>query len=532
MVGHFVRLKVSLIIAGFRTGNLPRIIGSVFGLLLGLAAGVSGLVLGIALRWVPDPWQGLVVHLGLALVLLVWILGPMLIAASDAAMDPVKLTLLPLSKRQLASGLAAAALVGPGGLATVLTMVGLVIGLAARPVDVPLVVIGAVLFTVTCAMVSRLVISLVGLGLRRRGIRDVLAVAVPLVVVLLSQLPNLISQFAVHQGAAAAEHVLAQVARVTRFLPSSFSAEVLLAGHDGRWLRGLVELAGGLALVALVGWLWSLVLTRVMTSPPASGGSDRSTRALKLPFAPVLARLRPRVRGVAAKDIILMFRDPTQRVGVIILVVFGLAAIVVPAVLLRDLPAASFIVAAVAWILGLTYTNMYGYDGSSHWVNVAAGDDARSDLLGKLVARLLVYTPVLALMAVALPLVIEPKLVVSVLGITLGVWFVSIGLGVLQSVIAPYPVAQSEDSLMATNTGTFTAFVAQLVAFPVLGVACGPFLAIAMLTLDHPVWPSLAGLGGALVGALVMWGLWAFAVRFSAGRQPELLGQISKRAEA
>lgn len=532
MVGHFLRLKIALIIAGFRTGNIPRIIGTVFALLLGLVAGVGGLVAGILLRSVPAPWQTIVLQLGMALVLLVWIIGPLLIAGSDTAMDPVKFTLLPLNKRQLATGLGVSALVGPGGVATVLTMVGVTIGMVRANAGLPMVVLGAAMFTLLCAILSRLIISLVGLGMRKRGTRDALAVALPLMIVVLSQLPNIISQVAMARGAEQTEAGFTTAAGISRFLPSSFAAETILAGRDGHLVRAVLELLAGVLVIVVLGWLWTLLLQRVMTSPPTTGAATSSTRQATLPFASVLRRFRPRVRAVAAKDIILMFREPSQRIGVIIIVVFGLAAVIVPGILLRDFPLASYIVAGVGALLGLTFANMYGYDGSSHWVNVAAGDDARSDLLGKLLARVLVFTPALVVLAAALPLVIVPRLVISVVGITLGVWFVTMGLAVVQSVVAPYPVVYSEDSLMATNQGSFQAFVAQLVAFPVLGVVAGPFVALAMLNVDHPVWPTVAGVGAALVGAVAMWALWLLAVRYSSGRQPELLGMISKRAEA
>ena len=532
MVGHFLRLKVALILAGFRTGNIPRTIGTIFGLLLGLVIGVAGLIGGILLGFVPEPWSTIVLHLGLALILLVWLLGPLVIAGSDATMDPVKFTLLPLTKRQLASGLGVAALVGPGGVATLLTMIGIAIGTGRANAGAVLVVLGLAMFTLMCTIASRLLTSLVGLGLRKRGTRDVLAVAIPLTVILLSQLPNIISQVAAAQGPEQTEQGFSTAARVTRFLPSSFAAETVLAGHDERLVRGLLELGAGLVLIVILAWLWTLLLQRVMTSAPATGGAARTSRDNNLPFDVVLKRFRPRVRAVAAKDIILMFREPAQRIGVIIMGVFGAAAVIVPAILLRDYPLAVFIVAGVGLLMGFTCTNLYGYDGSSQWVNVAAGDDARGDLLGKLLARLLVYTPPMAVMAVVLPAIISPRLVVAVVGITLGVWFVSLGLGLVQSVVAPYPVVYSENSLMATNSGSFMAFVAQMVAFPVIAILCGPFVLLAMLNVEHPVWPSVAGVGALLVGGVAMWAMWLGASRYSAGRQPELLGMISKRAEA
>ena len=533
MVGNFLRLRFALTLAGFRTGNVPRIIGTVFGLLAALVGGVGGLGAGVALRFLPDPWPATVLHLGLAAVLVLWVFGPLLLAGTDAAMDPVKFTLLPLGRRQLAGGLGIASLLGPGGIATVLTMVGVVIGMARPNAGAAFVVLGAGMFTVLCAVVSRLVVSLVGMGMRNRGTRDVLAVLVPVAIILVSQLPNVISQIAVARGAEQTEAGFVRAAALTRFLPSSFAAQTMLAGQDGRLLRALLELGAGLALVVVLGWCWALLLERVMTSPPATGdGAARSTGDRRRVLSRLLGRFPPRVRAVATKDVILTFREPSQRIGLIMMVVFGLAAVLLPAFLLRDFPAGCYIVAGVGMLLGLTSTNMYGYDGSSHWVNVAAGDDARSDLLGKLLARLLVYTPVLVLMAIVLPAVMAPGLIASVVGITLGVWFSMMGLALLQSVVAPYPIVYSEDSLMATNRGSFTAVVAQLVAFPVVAVLSGPFVALALLNLDHPLWPTVAGLGASVVGLVAMWALWLASVRYSAGRQPELLGMISKRAEA
>ena len=93
-------------------------------------AGLAGLVGGVALRWAPDDVRQLIVPIALAVVLLIWLVGPITVAGSDASMDPVKLVVLPLSRRQLVIGLTLSALIGPGGLATVPAVVGLVIGTA------------------------------------------------------------------------------------------------------------------------------------------------------------------------------------------------------------------------------------------------------------------------------------------------------------------------------------------------------------------------------------------------------------------
>ena len=118
------------------------------------------------------------------------------------------------------------------------------------------------------------------------------------------------------------------------------------------------------------------------------------------------------------------------------------------------------------------------------------------------------------------------------LGCTLGAWCLALGLSLLQSVIAPYPVSYSENGVMARNNGSFTAFVAQLVALPVLAVAIGPFIVAGILWSDRPGLVAGSGTAALVIGAAAGYGLYRAAVRYSAPRQAELLVSISKKAEA
>lgn len=531
MVGRFLRLRWALVRGGFRAGNTTQKVGAILGALFGLFAGVAGFIMGVSLRLMEAPWQAMAVQLGLGLVFLGWLLGPITIAGSDAAMDPARFGLLPLTRRDLALGLGASALVGPGGLGTSLMLLGVVIGLANSPVGVPLVLAGALLFLLLCAMSSRFLVSLVGLGLRKRGTRDVMAVAVPLAVIVLSQLPNIITQVTSHQSAAQNEQQLWLAAGVTRWFPSSFAVQTMLAGHSGGLLPGLLELLGAVGILVPIGFAWAVLLRTVMVNPPVSDGPVKALKADR-PWVPrVLQQFRPRVRAVAGKDIKLAFREPAQRVQVIMLGIFALAAVVVPMILLRGEPLAAFIVVGVALLVGMTNGNMYGYDGSSMWVNVAAGDDAAGDILGKLLARILVFIPPLAVAAVVSSLMLAPSLTVGVAGVAVGAALVALGLACVQSVVAPYPVTYSEDSLMAKNQGSFLAVVVQFVTLPVIALASGPFLALAMVHHQSMWIPSVAGLGALAVGALGCWGGYCLAASIGRNRQPELLQQVSKRAE-
>ncbi|MBK7621332.1 MAG: hypothetical protein IPJ14_01350 [Kineosporiaceae bacterium] len=531
MARRFLRLKFALVKNGFRTGSTPMIIGSVLSLLAAAIAGLAGLVGGVALRWAPDDVRQLIVPIALAVVLLIWLVGPITVAGSDASMDPVKLVVLPLSRRQLVIGLTLSALIGPGGLATVPAVVGLVIGTAPLGPGALAVVGGGVLFILLCAVASRLLITLVGLGLRRRGLRDVLGVAIPLMVVLLSQLPNLINNVVLRGHPERAEELLERLRLVLRLWPSSFSASMITAGAQGRGLRALAEAAGALATVTLLGAVWAVLLRRVMTSPPTTG-TVRAHRGRR----PRLARLMPwlprRAAAVADKDLTLMLREPAQRVQLILATALTLAAAVIPVLTGVRAAAIGYLGCGLAVFLGMINSNVYGYDGSSMWVNVAAGDDARSDLLGKATARLVVFTPAVVVVALVLGVSARPALLPGVLGCTIGAWCLATGLGLLQSVIAPYPVSYSENGVMARNNGSFTAFVAQLVALPVLAVGIGPFIVVGLVWSDRPGLVAGSGAAALVIGAGAGYGLYRAAVRYSAPRQAELLVSISKKAEA
>ncbi len=531
MARRFLRLKFALVRNGFRTGNTAMVVGTVLGLVAAAVAGLIGLTAGVALRWAPDDVRQLGVEAGLAGLFLIWTIGPITVAGSDASMDPVKLVLLPLSRRQLAAGLTLSTMVGPGGLATVPIVLGVVIGTAPPGPGAIAVVLGGALFLVLCAVSSRLLITLVGLGLRRRGLRDVIAVAIPVVVVVLSQLPNLISQLAVHQDSPQAEQVIERMRGLLRLLPSSFPAGMITAGERGQVWPALLNGAAGLLTVILLGTLWGVLLQRVMTSPPTTG-AVRSRRTRRLRVTRLTPWLPRRAAAVADKDITLMLREPAQRVQLILSLALVLAAGLAPVLTGFRAPAVGYLGCALAAFFGTVNSNVYGYDGPSMWVNLAAGDDARADLLGKAVARLLLFTPAVAVVTLELGLYVRPALLPGYLGCALGAWCLAIGLALMQSVVAPYPITYSENGVMARSNGSLTAVLAQLVAFPVLGLGIAPFVLLGILRPDRPGLAAAGGAAALAVGAGAGYALYRAAVSYSTPRQPELLVSISKRAAA
>src|SRR5207247_1799142 len=114
---------------------------------IGLAAAL-GLVGGIGLsvlRFAPDRIVDDVVPGAFAGLLAIWVLGPLVSVGSEGTLEVDKLALFPLTGRQLMPGLLLAAMVGAGGLTTVLIAAGAVIGTAPASPALVLTIIAAAL---------------------------------------------------------------------------------------------------------------------------------------------------------------------------------------------------------------------------------------------------------------------------------------------------------------------------------------------------------------------------------------------------
>ena len=120
MVGTFVRLKLRLLRNGFSIGQGAVLFGiGAFGAGVFALGGFSSLAL--ARRDANAPDLAIVVF---GLATLGWTILPILGFGNDETLDPQRLATLPLSRRQLVSGVLAASLVGVAPLATLIALSG------------------------------------------------------------------------------------------------------------------------------------------------------------------------------------------------------------------------------------------------------------------------------------------------------------------------------------------------------------------------------------------------------------------------
>jgi len=528
-----VRLKLALVRGGLQAvgirGRIAFGVAWVFAVCFGLLAGV-GLT---AVRVAPPERVGDIALMAFAVLFLGWVLGPLLGVASDATMDPDRLALLPLGPRQLIPGLLATSAVGFGGLFTLVVLAGAVVGFVPLSGAAVVTVAAIAVLFATCVTGSRLAVTaLSGLARTRRG-KDVAVAVAPLLALAFNVGLQLLSRRA-GEGRA----VLTGWPRlVAELLPSGPAALSVGAARQGHVVVALAWLAPAAGVLVGAGWLWGVLLERVLTVAEGRGGKADTAAGARprrskdlfprlLPFLP-----RTRMGAVAAKDLRMTWRDPRLRATYAALVFPVLAPIFVYGGHSRVEPALVFIPAGVMLPLGLQSLNELGIDGARYWTNVAAGDDIKADLLGKNLARAVVGS---GFLVVALPLLAAAtggwSRLPAALGLAAVILGITVGTGNIASVAVPVPIPESRTNMWSSGSmGQGLALLGPtLLAMIVDGTMIVPF-AIASFLVHDPRWVAALIVAEVAAGA----GAWraglAIGVRRARGRMPELLEALSPR---
>jgi ABC-2 type transport system permease protein len=528
VVGTFVRLKLRLLRNGLHIGQGAVLfaIGAVGAAVLGLSGFIT---LSAARGDAAAPDFTIVVF---AVAVLGWTVLPILGFGNDETLDPQRLATLPLSRRQLVTGVLAASLLGVAPLATLIALSGAFIGLVHNVRAAALIAVAVVETLLLCVVASRTLVSLLVPILRSRRGRDFTILAVTL----LGLTPPLLEVFAA-RGGHDLHQVFIQTAHRVRLTPFAWGGSAAADAAHGHYLAAVGFLAAVGALTVGLLWVWSRALEHALTSSDAPAASPRPTRAgtnaglipRALPFLP-----RNRVGAVAAKDLRYFARDPRRRAPLI-------GALIVPAVALfaslssgPTRPESTTLLGLVAVLpaAGLTL-NQFGLDGAALWSSVAAGNDPRSDLIGKNLASILVMVPLATVSAFVCAAFTHGWAYLPItLGLAPAIFGVLLGVGDVMSVRVPYampdrrnPLAFNPGQGCATLLAGFGALAIQGVLLAPVGALTFALIVTTPLAVATAVTVVLANAYGALIwvtGRNLAWrGVW--------WRLPELLEAVSPR---
>lgn len=521
MAGVLIRLRLLLTKRSLTNGwqGVTFVIGVVLGLCFAV---MTAALIGFAVRD-GELDRGITIAATLFGVwTLGWLCGPVLFGSSDETVQPEHLRLLPLSNRQLASALLAAAFAGPAPVVNLIAFGGLVVLAARWGVAATVVaVFGVLLHLVFVVLLSRVVLAWVGAAMRSRRGKDIGVLVAGLLGLAYYPMSWLLS----HIGAL--RDMPPAVADALRWIPSGWAAVAVEGAAQGNWALAVLPLLG-LALVSLGLWqAWSVLLARRLAAPMNSVGGSAG--------GGLLGRVRQHgpVGAVLVKELRAWSRDSRRRATLLPVLVVGVLMPVFPAVQGNGTGGVPFAGVTSAAFAALAGANLYGYDGTALWQTLVTPGAARADVRGRLLALLVVVGVPTALLALILPGALGRW---GVYPWVLSLYAAALGVGVcsalMLSVMAPYPLPPRTGNPFSGsgNPGCAKILVQLAMIFGQL-VALLPVLAILLVgravELKLVEWVAVPvgiamGVGAILLGARI-------AERRLTTQGPELLTTLRPR---
>lgn len=508
MVRKLVGLKARITWNGIRSDTQRRFGFPVATLLLGWAGwylatkyvGAAQGLSGAALSNLAG-WAALLFFAG-------WVTLPVIIFPLDENLDPQQLAVLPISHREMVTGLAAASFIAP---ATVVPILTLGANAAVLRDGWWMVLPASLVYLALLAVSSQLFSAAISAILRTRRGRDiatflVLGLAAGSFVVYRS-----ISAVVRDQGVAEAVtgHPIMDWAVL---LPPVAAQRALVEASTGTPLMALIYL--GAALVGLLGLahVWRRLLGWMLTSPPE--GSRPAARSRRSGFT---SGLWGTVPTLARKELRFYIRDPRQRLvwtGTVIFIGLGVAGTIMGTSGLFDVRgrewaplAAPILVLFVGLPIAL---NLFGWERNAASYLFVLPATPKQLLLGKNLAvatALVIETAVLAVILAGFTghwrwIWLVAPLAVSAIGCQLAV-------GNLVSVLTPLRLPREGTDVFAQSTEQgCLAIVSQTVSFFTIGFLLVVPASIVALTVafGEALEPWQAAL------AAVVWGVGIYSI--------------------
>ncbi len=437
-----------------------------------------------------------------SIITLVWVLAPIVVGGAEPTLDPRKLARFGVSPGRL---LLAELIVGVSWFPALATLVtALALALTWR--DIPAGVIAAIccspFVVLTCVVASRTATALAAdlvarYGAAGRVLATLLAAAVLVVPVLLVVVLNWPpwSNFVGIMTALAWTPIGAIWS-----IPGFFAA-----GSIGDALGAI--LAAALTLAALLA-IWWRALRRALATRPTTG--RRRTAGLG-----VLGIVRTGATGaVYGRSLVLWFRDPRLVIQLAILPVVPILLVLL-AIVDRVDWFAYLAAPLAAGLLPLTQFAGISYDGTAFASELAAAVRGRADRLGRAGAILTITVPVVLLVSVLAPLVVEsPERIPAVAGLALAALLVATGITSVSSAFIAVPVPAAGKNPFSAPPGSNTIQV--FGSYAVTGAAAvvlAPVLVLGIIGLAT----ADPRLGWWTLGAGIVWGIAALLAGLAIG---------------
>ncbi|MET0672789.1 MAG: hypothetical protein ABWY37_04790 [Microbacterium pygmaeum] len=436
MAAHVLQLRFALLIGALR-GDVAHVARMVLGLLVLIAATAAACWGLLTMRDASTDALLAVTVLGGAALTLGFALAPLMVGATDP-LDPRRFTVLGLPSGTLAATLAVAGFISvPTAVLTALAICVAVVW-AEHGVDVPVVVVGAILAVTTCVLLARVCMALTALFLRERRSRELSGLFVLALLVVVVPVGVF---FASLEWRGRVPSQLEQAVDALALTP--FGAAWAFPGRIAQGEDAVLSLAIALGTIVVLGALWFLLVRRLLstTERPVStrerGGLGWFAVAPGTPSG-----------AVAARSLVYWLRDRRYIVNIVVIPVAAVLTTVpllvagVPPEIVALVP-----VPLIALFLGWLPHNDLAYDSTAVWMHIASGIRGASDRIGRLVPVVLIGVPLLAIaVPVAVSLHGRWALLPAMAGICLSLFLTGLGLSSISSVVSPYAVSRPGES--------------------------------------------------------------------------------------
>ncbi|MEV8251998.1 hypothetical protein AB0O87_13870 [Microbacterium sp. NPDC076768] len=436
MAAHILRLRAALLVGSLRGERRGR---TILGFALIIAVTVAVCLAVFSLADAPVPVARAVTVLGAAALMLGFLVGPILVGASDQ-LDPRRFAVFGVDERQMPWMLTLAAFVSVPSLALLAVYISFCIVAINAGTPWPLAILMTVIGVITTVLTSRIGMAVNALVLPERRSREltalfalaVLVIAFPVAVFFGSQrwdglVPDSIATLTTFFG----------------FSPLAAAPAFLFAAAAGQTASAWTSAVIAVLTVGLLWVVWAWLVRRLLTTTERPAASRERTGLGWFGLLPSNA-----FGAIASRSLVYWLRDRRYIMNIIVVPVAGLLTVLPLMVAGVPLEYAALVpVPVMALFFGWLPHNDVAYDSTALWTHVASGVRGLPDRLGRLVPVLLVAIPVLAIaVPLSLLLIGNWSLLLPLSGLAASLLFSALGMSSIVSVVAPYAVSRPGDS--------------------------------------------------------------------------------------
>jgi hypothetical protein len=438
----FVRLRWRLLRGAIRHGGAEQvgaIVSTVASVVLGLGAGAAILVAGRT----SDHRGDLAVLL--CTLLLFAVVGFGIVAGISQPIDPRVIAPEPLSDRDRAVGLLAAAAFGPPGLAGATIGLGLAVGLLRQLSGVPVVVVAVGSWLLSMLLVARTATNLLALLTSRYPRAGQLLVGLTGLVFYgaFQFIPVIVGQLD--------DGERTRLADLLAWTPPGQIGRAL-SGDGPAWLH---VLAGSLWLPLLaIAFVWSA--RELSLSVRRAGGLDTGNAERGL-----IGRIARRwcgggaIGAVAWRSILTRFRTPRTALETFTGAGVGMAAVLVPTLVRNEAGSGAVLVGGAVQIAVLFMAgNSFGTDGPAVTHELLSGVEPATLVRGKARSIVIVASPLSVIgPLLAAAITGEWRYLAAGVGVGIGGLLAGTGAAVVQSAMVPIAIPESDNPFAGGESG-------------------------------------------------------------------------------